>query len=287
MRRAAAALARAAAVARPRAAGAATRGFAESAAAPQGGGPSSRGVRKRERERDRKRQGFHQPASFSPPHPPPLTLQPVSYVSLALTVLTGAGIVTYYDHLKKTKLRSMGAPGATAGAAAVGGPFSLVDSRGRPFTDADLKGHWSLLYFGFTLCPDICPDELEKVAAVVDALKKNHAIDVTPVFLSVDPARDTPARVGAYVAEFHPAMVGLTGGEDAVKAAAKAFRVYHAKAGVDPSRPDDYLVDHSIITYLLNPDAKFVAFYGRNVEGGVMAASIVERVREWEAVREK
>lgn len=210
--------------------------------------------------------------------------QPVSYLSLALTVLTGAGIVTYYDHLKQTKLKSMGArAGATAGAASIGGPFSLIDSNNRPFTNDSLKGRWSLLYFGFTLCPDICPDELEKVAAVVDELKEKHAITTTPVFISVDPARDTPARVGAYVREFHPAMVGVTGDEAAVKQAAKAFRVYYSKAGVDPARPDDYLVDHSIITYLIDPDGKFVTFYGRNVAAGAMAASIVERVREWEA----
>ena len=198
---------------------------------------------------------------------------------------TGAGIVAYYDHLKKDKLRSMAAAGATAGAASVGGPFALVDSKGAPFTQDSLKGAWSLLYFGFTHCPDICPDELEKVAAVTDALAAEHGVAVTPVFVSVDPARDPPPVVGAYVAEFHPRMVGLTGSEAAVKEAARAYRVYYAKAGVDPTRPDDYLVDHSIITYLLAPDAKFVTFYGRNVEAGPMTASIVERVREWEAAQ--
>ena len=96
----------------------------------------------------------------------------------------------------------------------------VVDARGAPFTQDSLKGAWSLLYFGFTHCPDICPDELEKVAAVVDALQTEHGVTATPVFISVDPARDAPATVGAYVAEFHPRMVGLTGDEAAVKAAA-------------------------------------------------------------------
>jgi protein SCO1/2 len=233
-----------------------------------------------------------------PPLPPPADAAstarargPVSWLSLALTAATGAGLVFYYDHLKAKKVQGLTAAGvATAGAAAIGGPFAgLVVGPGgdRPFSSDDLCGHgWHLLYFGFTHCPDVCPDELEKVAAVVDRLaagdKRRPALTLTPVFVSLDPARDTPAQVGAYVKEFHPSMVGVTGPLEAVQAAARAYRVYHAKAPTGPE-PNDYLIDHSIITYLVAPDGGFVTFFGKQVGVEAMAEAVWERAAEWEA----
>lgn len=218
---------------------------------------------------------------------------PVSWLSLALTAATGAGLVFYYDHLKAKKVQGIAAAGsATAGAAAIGGPFSglVVGPAGKqPFSSADLVGKgWHLLYFGFTHCPDVCPDELEKVAVVVDKLaagdmkKQNPPLALTPVFISLDPARDTPAQVGAYVKEFHPSMIGVTGPMEAVKEAARAYRVYHAKAPTGPE-PLDYLIDHSIITYLVAPDGSFSTFFGKNVGVEAMAEGVWERAAEWEA----
>lgn len=99
------------------------------------------------------------------------------------------------------------------GRAAVGGPFELLDAAsGRPFTDRDLLGHFALIYFGFTFCPDICPDELDKITEGIDtAEKQNPQVPVTPVFISIDPERDTPDVVNEYLADFHPRFVGLTG----------------------------------------------------------------------------
>jgi protein SCO1/2 len=188
---------------------------------------------------------------------------------------------------------------ATAGAAAMGGPFSgLVRAGGpggsdTPFSSDDLVGRgWHLLYFGFTHCPDVCPDELEKVAAAVDMLAAGDQSEgrpgarpplaLTPVFISLDPARDTPSQVGAYVREFHESMVGVTGPPDAVAAAARAYRVYHARAPTGPGE-GDYLIDHSIITYLVAPDGRFVTFFGKQVGAGDMAAAVWERAAEWEA----
>jgi len=162
----------------------------------------------------------------------------------------------------------------------VGGPFSLTDQDGRRFTDEQLRGEFSLLYFGFTHCPDICPDELEKLAAAIDSVEGTTGRRLLPVFISVDPARDTPPRVKAYVKEFHPRMVGLTGDEGAVKACSKAFRVYYHKTDEGAG---DYLVDHSIIMYLLNPEAEFVTFYGKNFTAEALAASMAEHVGEWAA----
>jgi protein SCO1 len=215
--------------------------------------------------------------------------QPVSWLSLALTAATGAGLVVWYDHLKSQKVHSIATAGAaTAGAAAIGGPFSglVRGPGGEPFSSDDLVGRgWHLLYFGFTHCPDVCPDELEKVAAVVDALAAGKPpLTLTPVFISLDPDRDTPAQVGAYVKEFHPSMIGVTGSKDAVKAAARAYRVYHARAPTGPE-PGDYLIDHSIISYLTAPDGSFVTFFGKQVGAEGMVEAVRERAAEWEAAQ--
>lgn len=128
----------------------------------------------------------------------------------------------------------------------IGGPFNLVDQNGKPFTDADLKGKFTLIYFGFTHCPDICPEELDKMSDVVDKIDKEHPGKdiVTPVFVSVDPARDSVPQVKAYVQEFHPRIIGLTGDYDNVKKACKSYRVYFSTPP-DAKATDDYLVDHS------------------------------------------
>ena len=201
---------------------------------------------------------------------------------------TGAGVVAYYDYMKQQKLRSAAAKGAVAaGSAAIGGAFDLVDSTGAPFTHDSLKGRWTLLYFGFTHCPDICPDELEKVGEAVSSLEA-RGVAVTPVFVSLDPSRDTPAIVGAYAREFHPRMVGVTGtSEEAVKRAARAGRVYYAKAGVSGADPGDYLIDHSIITYLVDPAGRFATFFGKNASAGEVADGVAARVAEWKEGGEK
>ncbi|KAF8065658.1 HCC1 [Scenedesmus sp. PABB004] len=167
------------------------------------------------------------------------------------------------------------------GKAAVGGPFALIDQDGRPFTHEDLRGAFSVLYFGFTHCPDICPDELEKLAAALDRIEAaTGGYQVRPVFISVDPARDSPRAVKAYVREFHPRLVGLTGSEEAVRATSKAFRVYFHKTGESEA---DYLVDHSIIMYLLDPAGEFVTFYGKNFTAEQLADSISAHITRWQA----
>lgn len=216
---------------------------------------------------------------------------PVSYVSLALTMATGCGLYYWYEQKKMEKIQSLTSSHAVvAGQAALGGPFALIEAGSRkPFTEKELLGSFSLLYFGFTHCPDICPDELEKIAEAVDLVGKDVASKdgsgVVPVFITVDPERDGPAQVEAYVKEFHPKMIGLTGTTEAVKEAAKAYRVYYTKAtleGADDSEEEDYLIDHSIITYLIDPDGKFVTFYGKNYTTEEMAASIAGHVKAWE-----
>merc|ERR1711877_3115 len=133
----------------------------------------------------------------------------------------------------------------------VGGPFHLTDHNGKEFTEQDLKGKYSLVYFGFTHCPDICPEELDKMAGMIDRVKAKHGDVLLPVFISCDPARDTPEVIRRYLAEFHPDMLGMTGTWQEVKDVCKAYRVYFSTPP-DVKPGQDYLVDHSIYFYLMD-----------------------------------
>ncbi|XP_053108811.1 protein SCO2 homolog, mitochondrial isoform X2 [Hemicordylus capensis] len=153
------------------------------------------------------------------------------------------------------------------------GDFHLVDHRGQPRSKADLKGSWVLLYFGFTHCPDICPDELEKMSRVVELLdQEGHLPRVQPVFVTVDPERDDVEALAKYVREFHPRLLGLTGTPEQVREAGRAYRVYYSAGPRDED--DDYIVDHTVIIYLLSPDGLFLDYYNRSKTEAQMAESI-------------
>lgn len=174
----------------------------------------------------------------------------------------------------------------TLGKAAIGGPFTLVDGNsGAECTEARLLGRWTLVYFGFTMCPDICPEELTKLSDALGIVGKHGykvAADksgsLTPIFISIDPERDSPARSAEYAKGFHPAFVGLSGSLEQVKKAAKAYRVYFSK---DETAGDEYLVDHSIITYLMDPQGNFAEFYGKNSSAAEIAARIEAQMLAW------
>jgi protein SCO1/2 len=142
----------------------------------------------------------------------------------------------------------------------IGGPFTLVDGQGRTVTDRDLITEPAILYFGFATCPDVCPLDLARNAQAVDLLEE-QGIEATPVFVTIDPERDTPEVVASYAEAFHPRMVGLTGSDEQVDAAAKAYRVYYARQGDDP---ETYLMDHSSFSYLVLPEVGFVDFVNRD-----------------------
>jgi len=162
----------------------------------------------------------------------------------------------------------------------VGGTFELLDQDGKPFTDANVKGKYALVYFGFTHCPDICPEELDKMAQMIDLVAASHPNTLRPVFITCDPARDTPAVVKSYLSEFHPALIGLTGTWDQVKAVCRAYRVYFSTPpNVKPGQ--DYLVDHSIYFYLMDPDGDFVEAIGRQHSPERAAEIINSHIRDW------
>lgn len=145
----------------------------------------------------------------------------------------------------------------TFGEASIGGPFALIDQNGKTYTDKDLRGHWTLLYFGYTHCPDVCPLTLELMGDVMDKLGAKVA-RVTPMFITLDPARDTPDVMKQYVASFGNNFIGLTGSEAQIAPVLREFHVYAKKR---PVAGGDYAMDHSGSIYLLDPNGKFAGSY--------------------------
>lgn len=139
--------------------------------------------------------------------------------------------------------------------AAVGGPFTLTDQDGRTVTDKDFKGRPLLVFFGYTHCPDICPTTLFDMSEVLNKLGPD-ASKVNAVFVSVDPARDTPAKLKDYLSSFNPHLRGLTGTPEQIAAIAKGYRVYFKKV---PQENGEYVMDHTAIVYLMDKDGNFVA----------------------------
>ena len=147
----------------------------------------------------------------------------------------------------------------SVGQALVGGPFTLTDHNGRRVTDADFRGKYMLIMFGFTYCPDICPSGLQVMSAALDQLGAK-ADKIVPVFISVDPERDTPEQLAQYVQSFHPRLVGLTGTAEEIAAAAKAYRVYYKKVA-DAKSTAGFTYDHSALIYLMGPDGAYVTHF--------------------------
>jgi protein SCO1/2 len=186
----------------------------------------------------------------------------------------------------------------------VGGSFHLTDHNGQDFTDATMKGKYTLVYFGFTHCPDICPEELDKMAGMIDLVKEKNGPGVLkPIFISCDPARDTPEVMRSYLKEFHPEILGMTGSWQEVKEVCKAYRVYFSTPP-DVKPGQDYLVDHSIYFYLMgefeslvglegrgsicfaddrftDPEGDFVEAIGRNFTVEAAAKIINDHVADW------
>jgi protein SCO1/2 len=150
-----------------------------------------------------------------------------------------------------------GGAAGTALANAIGGPFRLIDQNGKAVSDADLKGKWQLVFFGYTHCPDACPTALNEMALALEQLGEKRG-EVEIVFITVDPDRDTPEVMKSYVQSFDAPIIALTGSPEAVAQAAKAYRVYYAK---HPRADGDYDMDHSAVIYVMNPEGRFTATF--------------------------
>jgi protein SCO1/2 len=190
----------------------------------------------------------------------------------AAAIVAAVGGIWAYTVLKAPDDRfAQCRAGAVAGGTAdIGGPFTLVNGEGVTVTDADVITEPTLLYFGYTFCPDICPFDVARNALAIDILEE-MGIEATPVFISIDPERDTPEVVANFASNMHPRMIGLTGTPEQVKSASQAYRTYYRKQDGDD---EYYLVDHSTFTYLVLPEAGFVEFYRRETTPEQMAESV-------------
>jgi protein SCO1/2 len=152
----------------------------------------------------------------------------------------------------------------------IGGPFMLVDTSGQTVTDADVLTKPSLVYFGYTFCPDVCPLDMMRNVEAVDLLA-DQGLEVTPIFISIDPERDTPDALADYAANMHPKLVALTGTADQVKAASQAYKTFYKRR---ETGDEFYLMDHSTMTYLMLPGRGFVDFFRREANSDQMAKSV-------------
>ena len=154
----------------------------------------------------------------------------------------------------------------------IGGPFALIDQQGRKRTDKDYRGKLMLVYFGYTTCADVCPTDLQQIGAAIESMGKAGEA-VQPLFITLDPARDTTRRLAAYVPSFHPRLVGLGGSDFAVHKAADAYRVYFKKVAIDSG--GDYGIEHAAFTYLMDRNGRYLGYF----PPGTSASRIAEVIR--------
>jgi len=188
-------------------------------------------------------------------------------LSILAVTLAIAGAAFYF---------ASGRSGPTgSGVALVGGPFSLTDHTGRRVTEKDFLGKYMLVFFGFTYCPDVCPTELQVMSAALDELGA-EGDKIQPVFVSIDPERDTPDVVRQYVENFHPRLVGLTGSPDDIAVIARAYRVYYKKA---PGGSEaDYEMDHSTTIYLMDAQGRFRKHFNYTTDAKGLAQALREAI---------
>jgi cytochrome oxidase Cu insertion factor (SCO1/SenC/PrrC family) len=189
---------------------------------------------------------------------------------IASAILLASLLVLYVYWPGNNFVRPAPTPSVT-GTASIGGPFTLVD------TKAALNGHYSLVFFGYTYCPDICPLSLQTMTQALE-MAGPVAESVLPVFITIDPERDTPDVMAAYITHFHPRFLALTGTPEQVTAAEKSYRVYAAKAETvgpkDNKAGGEYVMDHTGYTYLMGKDGKYVTHFQRDVTAADMAARL-------------
>ena len=192
-------------------------------------------------------------------------------LAVALGLLIAGGVVMWQvrkDDARRLALREEAMHPSTG---SIGGPFTLTNQDGKTVRDTDFRGKYLLVYFGYTYCPDLCPTGLESIAHSLDNLGED-ARKVQPIFITVDPARDTPAKLKEYVASFNSDIVALTGTPDQIAAVARAYQVYYAKGEiVDDSQ---YLMDHSTLIYVMDPNGKFVTTFPDDIDPSALTEAL-------------
>jgi protein SCO1/2 len=201
-------------------------------------------------------------------------------VAIAAVLAVGGGTAAYFAMPQVGPTQLVEAPAQDCDRRAVssiGGPISLIDETGRRVTEADFKGTNTIVYFGFTNCPDVCPMSLTTVAAALDKLPEAERADFRTVLVSVDPERDTPEVMERYTASggFPPDLLGLTGSLEDVRAAARSFRVAFSRVD-QPNSALGYVMDHTSITYVMGPDWTLRTFFAGSEPPDVMAKCLAD-----------
>ena len=163
----------------------------------------------------------------------------------------------------------------TSGVIQVGGPFQLTDQDGKPRASADFRGRYQLIYFGYSFCPDVCPTTLGVMSAALDKMGVD-AKRIVPIFITIDPERDSPAVLKKYMAAFGPEFVGLTGSPANIAGVEKAYRVYAKKQPLDGK--NGYGMDHSSVIYLMGPDGRLVSFYDELISPDALAKDLKAKI---------
>lgn len=192
---------------------------------------------------------------------PPVRTYAIVAVAVAASALIGSVAANWFVNSAEEDVFAQCRSSSVAGGSAqIGGPFELLNAQGETVTDADIITEPSLVYFGYTFCPDVCPLDTVRNADAVDVLAE-RGYRAQPVFISIDPDRDTPEVVGDFAYNIHKRMIGLTGSPEQVRAASQAYRTYYSKQDADD---EYYLVDHTTMTYLVLPEHGFVEFFRRD-----------------------
>jgi protein SCO1/2 len=190
--------------------------------------------------------------------------------AIAAVFVAGAGLIAMVFLSRDAGEDQFASCGATAIAGDLGGPFTLVNGDGETVTSEQVITEPTLIYFGYTYCPDVCPLDVDRNAAAIEILEERGK-SVTPVFVTIDPARDTPEVVSDFAEAMHPRMIGLTGSAEQVAVASKAYRTYYS---AHPPVDGEYLVDHSTFSYLVTPENGFIEFFRRELTPEQLADKI-------------
>jgi cytochrome oxidase Cu insertion factor (SCO1/SenC/PrrC family) len=203
----------------------------------------------------------------------PIPMSDSNYLPSRPKLIAGAVVIIAAFALAALALTQWPSKGPMgSGTALIGGPFTMLNQKGEAVTEKNFEGQYTLYFFGFTFCEDVCPTELQVVSAALKELGPD-AVKITPVFVSVDPERDTPKVMGEYVANFDPRFVGLTGSPEQLAVMAKAFHVYYKKV-VDEKNTRNYEMDHPSILYLMGPDGKFAKHFPYTTDAKKLALEL-------------
>lgn len=200
-----------------------------------------------------------------------------TFTKVIIIIAIAITIVSFYFLMLSEPTKGQSA-NRSIGKAEIGGHFVLTDLDSNSFDSDKLKGKISLIYFGFTFCPDICPTALQKLSVLLDDLNK-YNINVTPVFITIDPKRDTPIALKKYLAHFHPKLMGLTGSDEQIKTVADQFKVFYEVIPGSDKGNNDYLLDHSSLVYILDKNGEYAGHFHISTSEEEMLQYIIKNTK--------